>query len=294
MVKIGNYTLTQRPSRGWSPIERTGRVIQTPTLDGAIITAREGHISDRLQTITFSSLPSSPAQTEKHSHTVGGGAGYVINAGEKRGFLIPLADTSTFMAISSAWLLLRRSADATGTATVDLYDTVTAATPTIPNAPGRRIGCIGTLDIPNDITTEGSAVYVHCDTAYPLEYAYGLMVLDCTGMTAGTVSWLGDGVGAPGHIVWTEAAEWAAANGDLAASVWEGEQFNILRGFAAAYGGGESFQIKLDDGIIYNGIVTSVTGATELYASEVTQFPINMGRVSNVRMQILLTSEVRS
>lgn len=81
---------------------------------------------------------------------------------------------------------------------------------------------------------------------------------------------------------------WALANGELCGTVWQGGQCLVLRGLVGAYGmKGESLEVDLDDGQLYDALLAGMSAAWRLTPTALE----DRAHAAGVRLTLALIGE---
>ena len=120
-MRIGDYQIIDGPMPGWDIPQRHGRSSIGPVLDGVVGQVYPGSPGDEITTLRWGEvLNADPARTLLVSYTAHT-ATISINTLERYAWLYTPAD---FEAVSSARLLLQRTAIVTGYITVEVWSRV--------------------------------------------------------------------------------------------------------------------------------------------------------------------------
>ena len=291
-MRIGNYTITNRPIPGWTVPARQGRVSINPTLGGVVAQAYSGHPGDELAALRWEVLLAHPARTLLLSYS-NDNASQTILAGERYAFYIP--GTGVFAAASACRASLRRFAPVAGYLRAEIWGRVAGA-------PTEKLGGIGYVNV-EDISTAANEVMPFWGlSAYPIDPTTGcFLVISADDMTgAGSIRWAGQAVACTSYLY--SAGVWAAVNTLRPAfGLWQGDAYNILRGLAgqrnrAGGTGPEQYDLDLEDGELYTGFIAEVEGVPAVYpqtavGATVTSPPATVGVFEKITMSLGIAEE---
>jgi len=246
-------------ARGWRLPIIGGRLQADRTHGGIVVHTSPGHPGDEIWRLPFTWLDAAPQKTMIRTYAPTAVVADTIAPDEALGYQIDLG-AGDFGAISAATMTLKRSAPGAGLLSVEVWEKDVA------DEPATKIGLLGILDVATDLSTVWQEITVWSDRhAWPFFPPYGgYLVLNGNLLTAGTISWAGEGATANAHAKWSAAA-WALANGELSATVWQGGDFLVLRGFQEAYcymdgAGPQQWTMELDDGSRFKVYVVDIDG----------------------------------
>jgi hypothetical protein len=276
---IFDFDAMPRPSPGWSPPAPAPRLSQQPTLGGARVSVQAGHVSDEPVPLSWGMVPASPVRTLLHEAT-DTTISQAMHPDERLAAYIPAAASGP-TAISAVSLYLGRDSGTTGSVTVEVWDA-----DAVTGKPGRCVGVLGRLAM-SEITPTGAWVTIRSDAAWPLDGG-GWLVLNGDELTLNTVQWGRDNVTADSLCIYSAGAWGAIGTGVCAMRLWRGGVFEILRGLLLAYQGGFEWEIDLEDGHAYYGLVADVSGAWRQKPLPENNYA---GQAENVKCSLLLTED---
>jgi hypothetical protein len=258
IIRIGNYDLEQWPRKGWMPPNVRPRVTVYETLGGIKAVVGQGHIGDEIWTLPFDWLDARPAVTVIKEHLATGG-GELLSSGQRAAMRIPVA-AGDFAAPSAARLHLW---DSSGASAGRLSLEVWTGTGDLPDT---KVGWIASVDCASLSATGYAELDLWGMAALPVNGDGSIvawLVLTADAMTAGQVAWRCDDPGSGNNSARYVDGEWIVSTLDLDGTVWQGGQYQVLRGFEAAYDGGHEWILDLG-GPLYRVIVDEVTGGLQL------------------------------
>lgn len=274
LERIGNYTLETPPGRGGSPIRRDPRVNVTPTLGGNIATILQGDLADELLEVPFPLLDATPAKTIIRAYAATAVVSDTLIPDQRLAYKVPVA-AGGFAALSAARMTLRQ-AGMTGTVDIEIWDDAAGD-------PGVRVGILATLDA-DDIGAVFGEIDVFGQAAWPLLTPGGWLIVNGDNMTAGTISWAGEGVTANAHAKYTAGA-WALANGELSATVWQGGQYPVLLGLVGAYDqAGQTYEVAFKGGERHTAILAKIEAQNIVTPSAIG----DDGHAAQVTLELIL------
>jgi len=248
---------------GYSSPKAGVRVITAQTAGGVVVHTSAGHVGDEPWELLFDGLNAAPKDTQIRTYAPTAVVSDSIGPNGALAYAISVA-ANGFAAISVATMTLKRSAGATGTLTVEVWD----RNGTLPN---RKVGLLGVLDAATDLSEAWQEITVWSRTAaWPLLYPGGFLVLNGNGLTAGTVSWAGEVAAPNAHAEWNPGTStWALAAGELSATVWQGGDWLVLEGFRLAYcypngAGPQQWTLEADDLNLYEVVLMDTRGRWQL------------------------------
>lgn len=265
IIKLGNYEFEQWPRKGWRPPNVRPRVTVYETLGGIKAVVGPGHIGDEAFALPFDWLDARPAKTELLSQDRTGTVSTLI-PGQRAakpiaigagGYIPPVSD-GVCLAPSAARLHLIRSAGAAGRLSLEVW----IGADDLPTA---KLGWITSLDVSDLDDGEYLPIDFWGLTAPPVNgdgVISGWIVLCADALTAGSVGWRGL-AGAGDNSARYVDGDWELSALDLDATIWQGGQYQVLRGFEAAYDGGHEWILDLG-GPLYRVIVDEVAGGLQV------------------------------
>ncbi len=290
-MRIGDYTITNRPIPDWTPPRRIGRVSSEPVLDGVLAQAYSGFPGDEAITLRWDYLDGSPARTSLLVNAAAD-ATQAILTGERYAYLY---SPGAFRAVSAARLRLQRTAPVAGQLTLEVWTNTGAA-------PGERIGVVGYVDVTDIDTATTEDMNFWGLNAWPVNPTLGAyIVLAADHMTgAGSIAWSVD-LGAGTTKLWTGNVWNAGAACLPTMALWQGGPYCILRGLAGARNesggdGPQTYAIDMEDGQLYTGLLAEVDGRPAVFPSirtgAMTDAPISPGLFRGVSATLTVVSEL--
>jgi len=254
------------------------------TLGGARVSVMPGHISDEpiVMERTFADFQAVKEQTATGYE---GSFAWEIEPGQK------IAVPCNFAWASQLSVALDGEVHTAGTFSFEVWSKDIAT-----SAPDLLIGTIGiargsyhpgTVVLASDISWPAGGETRSMNVARVVTLYGGYLVLNGVGLSVGSLFWFGEAVeGAAGtHYLYDDGAWGEELPGGLGFTASCGSPFTILRGLCYAYGGGHEWEIDLDDGHLYKGIVVDVAGNYELHPLTAT----GRGVVRDVQLTLMLT-----
>ncbi len=258
-MKLESYTMPMA-GKGWKPPAVRPRIQADGTYGGVVVHSSPGHIGDQMWRIPLPALKGKPKVSTVRTYTAET-YNHALTANEAFAFYVNVA-AGEFAAISVATMRLKRSADGAGTLSVEVWEKNASS------LPEKKIGLLGAIDVASGLSTSYQDVTVWSNRhAWPfLGPNGGYLVLNGNGLTTGTVYWAGENTVANAHAEWNPATStWSTVTGELSATVWQGADFLVLRGFQEAYcypdgDGPQAWTLELDDGSQYSVKLREVEG----------------------------------
>ena len=259
----------------------TPRLTQTMTLGGARVSVMPGHISDK-PIVLERTLADYQAVKEEVEANTDGSTDYALTTGQRLAVQI---DSLGF--VSKALLPLCYHTSASGYLIVELWDSILG----VGGSPV-KVAEVGRIQASNLHADSYQDIAVLGDISFPVgrvlsgETYWSYLVLNGDNFT-GICRWRGKGSG--WHFLY-DAGEWQGIgfSGEPHYHLSKGSPLTILRGLCYAYGGGHEWEIDLDDGHLYRGIVVDVQGAFQIHPLTAT----GQGYVKDVKLTLMLTEQI--
>jgi len=292
-MRIGGYVMPAGPS-AQRLVNRSPRAALEPALTGVVGHVRRGHPGDEPVTLDWTAMDASPAIQIVRATAELNAAGDTVTGTQRLAYRIPVA---AFQAVSAARIWLSRAGGVTGHLTVEVWsaDGVTG----LPDAKLGTIGYVECADIA--VAPAYGAHEVYADAAYPCDPATtpgAWLVLAAQAVAGGNVTWGGTATAAapPTEHAKYALGAWTGYRGELSATVWQGGELCVLRGLLAAGGGGQEYELDIEDGNLYTAVLFDLAADIVVMPSRrgggATVAPASRGVAEQVSLTIAIVAEL--
>ena len=278
-MRIGPFTFSiqDRFGPGFSPVTLRPRLTQTMTLGGARVSVMPGHISDEPIVLerTIKAYQAVKEEVELYSDAA---FGHALATSQRLAVQFAAVDY-----VSQVILPLAYHVSAAGYLIVELWDDLGG----VP----LKIGEVGRVQASSLLEDTFQDITVVGDISLPCGPTTQSFLVLSGDNFVGECHWRGEAAQghARHHFVYDTGAWGAAESGGLDYAVSKGSPFTILRGLCYAYGGGHEWEIDLEDGHLYRGIVVDVQGAFQIHPMGVAE---SVGYVRDVKLTLMLTEQI--